>query len=228
MMELGLDELPIEKLLEKGADTLSNAEILAVLLRSGTVDLNVLDVARLTMSMAEGSLTKLSSLSMERLTTIPGIGRKKAATLIAAFELGRRFAQEGSRIRKKPVTGPEMVFRIMVPRFKGLAYEECWVIWLNRANYIIGKEMLTTGGFSSTTIDTKMIVIRAMEKKASGLIIVHNHPSGNPRPGEADISQTQALKEALAPMDISLLDHVIVCDDCYFSFADEGVGGAKA
>jgi len=221
MMDLGVDERPVEKLIDKGADILSNAEIIAVLLKSGTVELNAIDIARLVLAKAEGSLVTLSAISMEGLTEIPGIGPKKAATLSAAFELGRRFALEVSGIEKTTITGPEMIFRLMVPRLKGLPHEECWAIWLNRANYIIGKEMLTSGGFSSTTIDTKMIVVKAMEKKARGLILVHNHPSGNPRPGEADIKQTKAVKAALGPMDISLMDHVIICDDCYFSFADE-------
>lgn len=223
IMELGIDERPVERLLEKGADALSNVEILAVLLRSGTTGLNAMDVARLALSHAEGSLVKLSSMSADKLREIPGIGPKKAASLSASFELARRFALEGTGVEKKAMTGPEMVYRTMLPRLKGLPHEECWVIYLNRANYIIGKEMMTRGGFSSTTIDVRMFVLKAMEKKACGIIVVHNHPSGNPRPGDADISQTKLLKDALSPMGIDLLDHIIVCDDCYFSFADERI-----
>lgn len=223
IMDLGLDERPVERLLEKGAGSLSNVEILAVLLRSGTVELNAMDVARLALSHAEGSLVKLSSMSADKLQDIPGIGPKKAACLSAAFELGRRFSLEGTGVEKKALTGPEMVYRTMLPRLKGLPHEECWVIYLNRANFIIGKEMMTSGGFTSTTIDTRMFVMKAMEKKACGVIVVHNHPSGNPRPGDADLSQTRLLKDALSPMGIDLLDHIIVCDDCYFSFADERI-----
>ncbi len=221
--ELGIDERPVERLLEKGAGALSNVEILAVLLHSGTAGLNAMDVARLALSHAEGSLVRLSSMSADKLREIPGIGPKKAASLSASFELARRFAAEGTGIEKKALTGPDMVYRTMLPRLKGLPHEECWVIYLNRANYIIGKEMVTRGGFTSTTIDIRMLVIKAMEKKACGIIVVHNHPSGNPRPGDADISQTKLLKEALSPMGIDLLDHIIVCDDCYFSFADERI-----
>ena len=227
MKDLGLDERPMEKLLDKGSHVLSNVELLAVLLRSGTVELNAMDVARLVLGKAEGSFTKMSGMSKEGLMEVPGIGMKKAATLMAAFELGRRFVMEGSRLDKTAITGPEMIFRIMVPRLKGLPHEECWAIWLNRANYIIGKEMITSGGFSSTTLDTRMIVLKAMEKRARGVIIIHNHPSGNPRPGDADIRQTKALKDALAPMDIDLMDHVIICDDCFYSFADERVAEAR-
>lgn len=222
-MDLGQDERPVEKLLEKGADVLSNVEILAVLLRSGTVELNAMDVARLVLSHAEGSLTRLSSMSKDKLLGIPGIGPKKVATLTAAFELGRRFASEGTGVEKTSISNPGMVYRIMLPRLKGLEHEECWVLYLNRANYVTGKEMVSSGGFSSTTMDVRMLVLKAMEKKACGLIVVHNHPSGNPRPGESDMNQTRLLKEALAPMGIDLLDHVIVCDDCYYSFADEKI-----
>ncbi len=225
--DLGADERPIEKLVEKGAGALSNAEIIAVLLRSGTVDLNAMDVARLMLSKSEGSLVRLSGMSIERMTDIPGIGQKKAASLAAAFELGRRFSLEGSKVEKKAISSSEMVYKTMAPRLKGLSHEECWVLYLNRANYIIGKEMVSSGGFSSTTIDTKMLVIKAMEKKACGIILIHNHPSGNPRPGDADLRQTKLLKNALSPMDIALLDHVIICDDCYFSFADDEVILAK-
>ena len=223
ILDLGTDERPIEKLLGNGADTLSNVELLAILLRSGTPDLNAIDIGRLIMSNAEGSLTNLSSFSVERLSQVPGIGRKKAATICAAIELGRRFAAEGCLQDRTPLNTPEQVFRIMVPRLKGLLHEECWVLFLNRANILIGKEMLTSGGFSSTTIDTRMLAIRAMEKKAAGVIIVHNHPSGNPHPGEADIRQTALVKDALSPLDISLVDHVVICNDSYFSFAEEKV-----
>ena len=109
----------------------------------------------------------------------------------------------------------------MSPLLKGLTHEQLWVLFLNRANYLIGKEMLSRGGMSATVIDQKMVIIRAMEKKASSVIIVHNHPSGNPRPGMEDLKQTQRLREALKNVDLTLTDHVIICDDGYYSFAQE-------
>lgn len=220
--ELGTDERPMEKLLTKGAATLSNCELLGLILRSGTKSINAMDLGRLLLSGSEDSLTRLSSLSVEKLIQTPGIGQMKAATIVAAFELGRRFMSERHG-EKEAVTGPEQIFKVMIPLLKGLTHEEFWVVFLNRANYILGKEQLSSGGLSSTVIDNRMIVLRAMEKKASGLVIVHNHPSGNPKPGTADLKQTERLKKALEPLDLSLLDHIIICDDCYFSFADERI-----
>ncbi len=220
ILDLGEDERPVEKLLSKGSSVLSNVELIAILLRSGTGSMNAMDTARALLAKAEGKLTLLSGMSSEKMTSVPGIGAKKAAAVAAAFELGRRFMEESAGIDKTAVTDPSAIFRIMHPLLKGLEHEECWIIYMNRANYIIGKEMLSSGGFSSTTIDRKMAVLKAMEKKASGVILVHNHPSGNPKPGQADTRETSLLKKALDAVDISLLDHIIVCNDCYFSFSD--------
>lgn len=220
--ELDIDERPMEKLHIKGPQALSNTELIGILLKTGTASLNAMDIARMLLSHSEGSLTRLSDMSLERITMIPGIGKMKAATISAALELGRRFMGEKG-FDKCTITGPTRIFYIMIPLLKGLSHEEFWVLFLNRANYIIGKEQLSSGGISSTTIDNKMVVIRAMEKKANSVIMIHNHPSGNPRPGQADIQQTEKLKKALEAMDIILMDHIIVCDDCYFSFAEEKV-----
>ena len=213
MKEMGLDERPVEKMLGKGAGALSNSELLAVLLRSGTSGMNVMELSR--------TLTRLSTMSVEQLTRLPGLGRTKAAVLQAAFELGRRFQSERCWEGKETIDGADKVFAIMSPLLKGLTHEQLWVLFLNRANYLIGKEMLSRGGMSATVIDQKMVIIRAMEKKASSVIIVHNHPSGNPRPGMEDLKQTQRLREALKNVDLTLTDHVIICDDGYYSFAQE-------
>lgn len=222
-----MDERPIEKLLTLGPHGLSNAELIAILLKSGTEKHNAMDTARLLLDKSDGILSILSGFSVEKMTEIPGVGKKKAATISAAFELGRRFISEKSIAGKTAVTGPEVVYKMMLPLLKGLSHEECWLLFLNRANYVIGKEKLTSGGLSSTTIDNRMVIIRAMEKKASGLILIHNHPSGNPRPGAADLQQTEKLKNALSPVEISLMDHIIVCDESYFSFSDEKVFSAE-
>lgn len=121
------------------------------------------------------------------------------------------------------MTDAEIVYRMMLPRLKGLDHEEFWVILLNRANYIIHKEMISLGGISSTVVDSKLVVRMALDKRASGLIMVHNHPSGNPRPGHNDLTETERMKKAANTFDIALLDHIIICDDCYFSFADDKV-----
>lgn len=223
ILDLGEDERPVEKMFAKGPGALSNAELLAILLRSGSGGLNSMDTARLLLARADGRLSGLSSMSPESMRSVPGIGAMKSASVMAAFELGRRFWQEGSGLEKVPVTGPEVIFRTMRPVLMGLDHEECWILYLNRANYVTGREMLSRGGHSATVIDIKMTVARSMEKKADGVVLVHNHPSGNPVPGEADIRETRQLKKALEAVDIALVDHVVVSDDSFFSFADNRV-----
>lgn len=221
--ELCAEERPREKMLAKGADALSNAELLAILIGSGTRKENVLEVANRLLAGSEGRLSGIAGMNSERMRLVDGIGPNKYATIAAAFELGRRCCLEDPGIEKVPVTSGEMVYRLMLPRMKGLDHEECWIIYLNRANYIVGKEMLSLGGLNATVIDTKQIVKKALDKHASGMIMVHNHPSGNPRPGQNDVIRTRMLKKAADTFDISLLDHIIFCDDRFFSFADDGV-----
>lgn len=220
---MNLDERPREKMAEKGASALSNAELLAIIIRTGTGRQNALEVARTLLNASGGTLTELAGQSMDRMCRIEGIGQMKALTVSAAMELGRRFAVEKSGTSKISITNARMVSEIMNPLLKGKKIEECWILFLNRANFIIDKEMLSRGGTTATIIDKKIIVGKALDKVASGLIIVHNHPSGNPRPGKADIEQTDALRKALGTFDISLIDHVIISDNSFFSFAEERV-----
>lgn len=215
------DERPREKMIDKGASALSNAELLAILLRTGTGSMNVLDVARELLKMADGKLNNITSMSCEGLCRIKGIGPDKAVTVSAAFELGRRASMESVIDNKTSVSNPRTVFRIMLPIMKGIDHEECWCLFLNRANYIIAKECMSRGGLDSTVFDIKSILRKAMERKACGIIIVHNHPSGNPLPGENDIRETRNLKKALDTCGIALIDHVIIAEDSFYSFADE-------
>lgn len=223
MNEFPSAERPRERLLEKGPAALSDSELLAVLLRTGTTQKNVLDLARDLMLESGGSLSVLSDMSTERLTRIPGIGKDKAATVSAAFELGRRFISQQDNFDHTSITEPGMIYGLMRPQMKGLTHEECWAIYLNRANYVIGRERVSSGGLTSTTMDIKAIVKKAMEKNATGVVIAHNHPSGNPHPGNADVQQTKVLRKALNSMDISLVDHIVVCDNSFFSFNTEKV-----
>ena len=221
--ELCPDERPREKMMSKGAESLSNAELIAILLRTGTGGQNVVETARMLLSLAGGSLMTLSGMSADRMCAIGGIGRSKAVTVAAALELGKRCGTEDSTIEKVSVTGPDMIYRRILPRMKGLRHEECWIMYLNRANYVIGIEKASSGGLEATVVDVKMIVRAALEKLASGVVMIHNHPSGNPNPGTADIKMTERLKKALEMFEISLVDHIVVCDDMYYSFADEQV-----
>lgn len=221
--ELFLDERPRERLFRNGADSLSNAELLAILLRTGTRKMNAVELARNLLEDSEGKVADIASMSIDRLLKLNGVGPAKAAALAASFELGRRCAMECFSTKSKSITSPNTVYRLMIPHMKTLDHEECWVLYLNRSNRLIGKERMSSGGLESTIIDCKSIVRKALEKKASGLILIHNHPSGSPMPGVADIKQTQILKNALKTCDISLIDHVVIAESSYYSFADEEV-----
>ena len=208
-------------MVEKGAAALSNAELLAIMIRTGTGRMNVVDVARALLAQAEGRLNSIADMSMEKLCSVSGIGPSKAVTIAAAFELGKRCAMELAVPEKVSVSSPKVVFRMMLPLLRGLDHEECWAIYLNRANFVLGKERMSVGGLESTVMDVKAILRRALERKASGVILVHNHPSGSAMPGHADIKQTGALKKALQTCEIQLIDHVVIAEDSWYSFADE-------
>ncbi len=225
--ELCIDERPREKILAKGAEALSNSELLAIMLRTGTGSMNVIDVARELLKSAGGKLNGIASMSVERMCEIEGIGRTKAVTLAAVFELGRRCAGESIIDVRTAVSSAKTVFRIMLPVLKGLDHEECWILFLNRANYLIAKEKISVGGLDSTTLDPRTIVRKAIEKRATGIIVVHNHPSGSAFPGNADILATSQLEKALRTCDISLLDHVIIAESSYYSFSDEEVSSFR-
>lgn len=221
LKDLCLDDRPREKMVEKGSAALSNAELLAIMIRTGTGRMNAVDVARALLAQAEGRLNSIADMSMEKLCSVCGIGPGKAVTIAAAFELGKRCAMELSVPEKVAVSSPKVVFRMMLPLLRGLDHEECWVIFLNRANFVLGKERMSVGGLESTVMDVKSILRRALERKASGVILVHNHPSGSAMPGQADIKQTGVLKKALQTCEIHLIDHVVIAEDSWYSFADE-------
>ena len=227
MKDLCLDDRPREKMLEKGASVLSNAELLAIMIRTGTGKMNAVDVARTLLTVAEGRLNAIADMSMEKMCSVGGIGKSKAVAIAAAFELGRRCAMEMVVPEKVAVSSPKTVFRMMLPYMRGIDHEECWAIFLNRANYVLGKECISKGGLESTVVDVKSILRRALERKASGVILVHNHPSGNALPGQADIRQTGILKKALQTCEIYLVDHVVIAEDSWYSFADEQLVNEK-
>lgn len=219
--EMTESERPRERLVQNGADKLSDGELLAILIGSGTRGMSAVDTSRTLLSLADGSLTRLSQMPLSRIRSVKGLGGVKAVTVAAALELGRRFIAEDMKIEKLSIISPAQVYRMMKPVMKGLTEEECWAVFLNSASYVISRERMSKGGLNSTLIDVKLIAAMALQKKAVSVILVHNHPSGNPRPGKEDLRQTAALKTALSSLSIDLTDHVVVCDDSYFSFADE-------
>lgn len=223
MKELCEDDRPREKMMRSGAVSLSNAELLAILLRTGTGKRNVLEVAREILHEADGRLTEVAGMSVERLCHVDGIGPGKAVAVAAAFELGRRVAAEDGVQKLPQMDSPRRVYMNMLPQLRDIRHEECWVLFLNHANRLIGKEMISKGGMDSTSVDKRVILRRALDRKASGIILVHNHPSGSPYPSVEDIRQTRELGKALASCDLHLVDHVIVAGHSYYSFSDETV-----
>lgn len=217
------EERPREKAWKQGVGVLTTAELLAVILRNGTPGgKGALDLSRELLTLCEGRLTTLLGMSQERMETISGIGPGKAVILKAALELGNRlFMEEVATLETLPVTGPDPVFARMLPRLRGLDHEECWAVFLNQTRRIIGEERQTVGGMSETILDVQLLVRRALEKKASYVILVHNHPSGDPTPGEADIRMTRKLQMALKVMGMTLLDHLVIADGSYYSFESE-------
>ena len=222
--ELCEDERPREKMLDKGAAALSKTELLAIMIRTGTGRKNAIEIARELLKAAGGSLITASSMSVEKICETEGLGKSKAVTIMAAMELGKRFMEEVSASSTaQQICSADKVYEVMLPIMKGKIHEECWAIYLNRSNRIVGKEKISSGGMSVTTVDNRILLRRTLEKNACAVILVHNHPSGDPTPGKADITVTGSLRNALKICDISLLDHVIISDERYYSFADEQV-----
>ena len=219
--DLSAAERPREKMLSRGAGSLSDGELLAVLLRSGGRELSALDLARQLLGLADGRLSTLFNLPQERMLSLPGVGPGKAASVIAAFELGRRFLQEEFSLVRKPLLTARSVYEMMIPSLKGLRHEECWVLLLNDRNYLAGKTKVSSGGSSATVIDVRQVIRTALDKGASAIILVHNHPSGNPTPSPADIRQTDAVRKGVGAVGLDLLDHVVVADDSFFSVSGD-------
>lgn len=215
-------ERPREKFLAKGGEYLSNAELLAILLRSGSRDENAIDLARKILSAAEYSLITLRRFNFYDFKKFKGIGEGKALSILACFELARRMDMEQAPVQTQ-IYSSKNAAQAIAPILKDIAHEECWVLYLNRGNKLIGKEKITTGGINSTVVDVKIIIKKAISKLASSIILVHNHPSGNKTPGDHDKIQTKRLKNAAQMCEIELLDHLIIAGDNYYSFSDEGI-----
>lgn len=216
------DDRPREKLMTKGVESLSDAELLAIIIGSGTREISAVELARQVLSLAENHLSLLGKKSVAELMKIKGIGEAKAIALVTAFELGRRRSQKES-VERQQLTSSKEVFNFIRAKLADLEHEEFWVLYLNRSNRIIDSYKLSKGGISGTVIDIRLILKKALELLASAMIICHNHPSGNTEPSENDKQITEKLKTAAGQMDIKLLDHIIVSDNSYLSFSDEGL-----
>ncbi len=216
------EDRPREKLLQKGRAALSDAELMAILLGSGTAKLSAVDVAKLVLSAADNDLNALARFSVKELMRQKGIGEAKAITIVAALELGRR-RKEADAPARATITNSQDIHRLIRPHLQDLPHEEFWVILLNRANVVMRTVSISRGGVAGTVADPKLIFKEALEQLASSIILVHNHPSGNRTPSAADIALTRKLKEAGQFLDLPVLDHLIYTDAGYYSFADEGM-----
>ncbi|MDJ1478930.1 DNA repair protein RadC [Cytophagaceae bacterium YF14B1] len=216
------EDRPREKVLLKGKAALSDAELIGILLGSGTVSLSAVDLAKQILGSVDNNLTSLAKLSVKDLEKFKGIGEAKAITIVAALELGRR-RKESELPQRQVITSSKDVFTIMHSHLLDLLHEEFWVVLLNRSNIVMKKVQISVGGVSGTVADPKLIFKTALENLASSIILVHNHPSGNLKPSQADKDLTHKLKEAGKYLEIPVLDHVIITEKSYFSFADEGI-----
>jgi DNA repair protein RadC len=217
-----VEDRPREKFIQNGTASLSDAELLAILISSGTKDKSAVDLGRELLGMANNNLNNLGKLTIADLRKVHGIGPARAVTIAAALELGRR--RKLSEVQYVPqIRSSKDVSDIFQPLLSDLLHEEFWILFLNRSNKVINKMKLSQGGISGTVTDVRLVMKKAIECLASGIIVCHNHPSGNLNPSESDTKITQKIKEAGNLMDIQLLDHLIISDKDYYSFADNGM-----
>lgn len=216
------DERPREKLLHKGATSLSDAELLAILISSGTKKRSALDLARDILRQADNNLHQLGRLSVQELQHTKGIGQARAITIAAALELGRR-RQVNAALARETIRQSKDAAEILIPLMCDLNHEVFYVMYLSRSGTVIRYEDVSKGGLTSTVADVRIILKSALLYNASKLIVAHNHPSGNKTPSQADIKLTEKLKEAADIMEIKLLDHLIIAGNDYVSLADKGL-----
>jgi DNA repair protein RadC len=217
-----LNDRPREKLLQKGKLALSDAELIAILIGSGNTEESAVDLSKRILFETKNNLNLLGKLSAQQLMSYKGIGEAKAISIIAAMELGRRRRTEDA-VEQLKITSSSTVFELLQPIIGELPHEEFWILYLNNSNKIIEKLPISKGGITGTLVDVRITLKKALELGATSLILAHNHPSGNLTPSEADKQITNKLKIAAESIDIKVLDHLIVTEKSYFSFADEGL-----
>lgn len=216
-----IEDRPREKLMEKGEEALTNAELLAILIGSGNSKQSAVDLMSDILKACDGKLSQLSLMTIDELTAFNGIGEAKAITIKAAAEIGRRRAMENSHSRTL-VTNAADTYTIMHPVMQDLDHEEFWVLLLNNQSRLIKKVRLSMGGITQTAVDVRQILRAALMANATNMVVCHNHPSGSLRPSNDDRQLTDCIKQAANTMNIRLIDHVIITDGDYYSFADNG------
>lgn len=215
------EDRPREKMMLHGAGALSNAELLAILIGSGSTDESAVELMRKVLADYRNSLSELGKSGVEELCRYKGIGPAKAITLLAASELGRRRKEEGT-LERLQIRSSEDIYRLFYPLMCDLPVEECWVLLLNQAGKVIDRIRISQGGLASTAVDIRCVLREALIRRAVSMVLCHNHPSGNLRPSREDDRLTESLRQAAVTVNLRLLDHVIVTDGKYYSYADEG------
>lgn len=216
------DDRPREKLLSKGPSSLSDAELLAILIGSGTREKSAVDLARELLTLSNNNLNKLGKIGLVELQQVKGIGEARAITIAATMELGRRRQMEAALDQPK-IDSAKAAAALLFPLLQDLNHEMFCVLYLNNANRLIKHEMISSGGLTATIVDVRMVLKNALLCQAAGLIVAHNHPSGNNKPSESDKTLTKKIAESAKLMDINLLDHIIIAGKAYVSFADSGL-----
>lgn len=220
--EWAMEDRPREKMIRNGAETLSNAELLAILLGSGSSHESAVSLAKRIMNHAGNNLNELGKMSINSLCKqFMGVGPAKAVTIAAALELGKR-RRTSEVVKRLQISNSRDIYELFHSRLIDLPHEECWLLMMNNQHRIIETLRISHGGVSETTVDPKIVMKHALEKLASAIVLCHNHPSGNPHPSSCDDKITNKLKMACLNMDIQLTDHVIFSDSGYYSYADEG------
>ncbi len=215
------DDRPREKLMIKGKNALSDAELIAILIGSGSRNESAVQLSKRILSNFDNNLNALGKLSIKQLTEFKGIGEAKAISIIAAMELGRR-RREMEAIELKQIGSSKSVFEIMQPIIGELQHEEFWILYLNYSNKVIAKSQLSKGGITGTVVDIRIVFKIALEQNATSIILSHNHPSGKLQPSDADIIITKKIKMAGQQLDIPVLDHLIITEKGFYSFNDNG------
>ncbi len=216
-----VQDRPREKYAKNGAVSLSDAELIAILLRTGNASESAVDLAKKVLASSGNSLNTLSGMSLRDLSQIKGIGQAKAISLLTAFEIGKRIRTE--KVEQRPQIQSSLdVVNLMQNKIAFLDHEEFWVIYLNNANLILKAVQISKGGITSTEVDTRIVMQEAVILKATQIILCHNHPSGSVKPSHADILLTEKIRKAAELLDISLIDHVVIHRERYYSFAEEG------
>jgi len=210
-----------EKLAARGVESLTDAELVSIVIQEGSSGLSAVELAEKVLAGNEHSLTQLGEMDLRRLRQCEGLGMKRAAWLSAALELGRR-RQIEEAVEAQIITGDRDVVQMFQPLLAGLAHEEFWVLYLTTANRVIDRVRISQGGISGTVVDHKLIVKRAVELLAASIILIHNHPSGSAEPSSEDLTVTEQLIRAASLFDIAVLDHLIISKESFFSFRNEG------